>query len=202
MSGSIGISESPYNYLEDRNRAMETNVRWAIEQLNSQSRVILWGHDFDLLRTTDLVPGEFAYALAAQPSLGDLLGTMLGEQPFHIGLVLSRGTMTGADSLEPYPIGSPPAGSFEWMGAGTGLSIFLLPDLSGGGSTMLDRRILGRALHSNDSEIGFQLLNFAQAYDALIYVDQVWPTRSLANLASPERDAPAAACSDRAPCIE
>ncbi|GMR11080.1 MAG: hypothetical protein BMS9Abin28_1904 [Anaerolineae bacterium] len=205
FSGSIAISESAFLYLNERDRAMDANTRWLIGQLGSNSKLILWANDFDLLQTTDPMPRGLAFALAAQPCLGELIGTLLGQQPFSIGLVVGRGMMTRVDpsgSLEPIPIDSSPAGSFEWMGAGTGLATFLIPDLRGSGNSMLDRHILGRAVLSNHPEIGFQQVNLSQAYDALIYVDEVRPTRPLTNFEGPENKVPVPTCAVRTSCIE
>jgi hypothetical protein len=87
------------------------------------------------------------------------------------------------------------------MATGTGLATFLLPELSSRDS-LLDRRILARAVLSKDSDISFEQVNLAEVYDALIYVDEVRPTRPLIGTESPEREGPAAACDIRSLCFE
>jgi TolB protein len=201
LSSSDTPSESSFRYLEDREQAIAANVRWVIEQIPSDSRMILWGNDFELLETIEQVPGDYTFALAAQSSLGELFEVELLEQPFSIGLALGRGSITGPDPSRPVSIGSAPAGSFEWMATGTGLTTFLLPELSSRDS-LLDRRILARAVLSKDSDISFEQVNLAEVYDALIYVDEVRPTRPLIGPESPEREGPAAACDIRSLCFE
>ncbi len=204
ISSSISPGESAFRYLAERENSIRDNARWVVEQIPSDSKLILWGSDFELLETAGPMPGDYAFALAAQPSLGELFGSELGEQPFRIGLVLGRGLMMEAEtdgSLEVVSIGSAPAGSFEWMAEGTGLATFMLPDLSREGS-MLDRRILGRTMFSSHPEATFQAVNLAEAYDALIDVNGVRPARMLTGTESPDREGPAATCAIRSSCFE
>ncbi len=204
MSSSISPRESAFRYLAERENSIRDNTRWVVEQIPSDSKLILWGSDFDLLETAGPVPGDYVFALAAQPSLGELFGSELGEKPFRIGLVLGRGLMREVEtdgSLGLVSIGSAPAGSFEWMAEGTGLATFLLPDLGREGS-MLDRRILGRTMFSSHQEATFLAVNLAEAYDALIYVNVARPARALTGSESPDRERPAAICAIRSPCFE
>ena len=204
ISSSVSPGESAFRSLAERENSIRDNTRWVIEQISSDSKLILWGSDFDLLETAGPVPGDYAFALAAQPSLGELFGSELGEQLFRIGLILGRGLMTEVNtdgSLEAVSIGGAPAGSFEWMADGTGMATFLLPDLSGEGS-MLDRRILGRTMFSRHPEATFLAVNLAEAYDALIYANGVRPARTLMGTKSPDREGPATTCAIRSSCFE
>ena len=181
LSGLDSASEHAFRYLDERRSSLEANAHWIIQQLPPDTKTILWGNDFGVLRTSELTPGEYKFALAAQPSLSTFFGGILGERPYRIGIAVGRGWMDSinpASSRDPMPVARPPAGSFEWMGAGTGLSYFLLPDLRGDGS-LLDRPLLSRAVLANDPNLGFLTVNLAEAFDALIYVDEVHPTPPL-----------------------
>jgi Tol biopolymer transport system component/erythromycin esterase-like protein len=208
QSGSLAPSELPFHYLGEWDRVVEANVHWVIEQLDPEAKLVIWGNHVDLLRTTDPAPGDPNYALATQSSLGERFGRALGEQPFAIGLAYGRGAMTGYEGLDVglpldlVSIPSAPPGSFEWMGTGAGLSMFLLPDLSANADSMLDRQILGRALLTDEAEFIFQPVNFAQAFNALIYVDEVRPTTLLIDLRQPADELPLIACAIQSLCFE
>jgi TolB protein len=169
QSGSLTPAELPFQYLERWDLELEADVHWVIEQLDADAKLIAWGTHVDLLQTTEPAPGEPNYALAAQPSLSDRFGRALGAPPFTIGLTYNRGAMTGFRRLdetlplEMVAIPSAPPGSFEWMGSGTGLAIFVLPELSGNTDSMLDRLLFARALLNGDPEVRFQQVNLGQA---------------------------------------
>ncbi len=203
QSGQIPPGEHPFQYLEGREQALATDSRWVIEQLDQQAKLIAWGNHIELAlaarSTRDAVP-EHA-------SLGTHLGRSAASEPFSIGLAYYRGSMIGYPSLEAgealelisLPVAPP--GSFEWMGAGTGLRSFLIPLLAGDDS-MLDRPLPARALLYGDSESMLQPVNLVRVYDALIFLDQVQPATPLTPPPEPGDSSPATACLIESLCVE
>ena len=151
-----------------RDVAMAENVRWIVEREGARGLVVMWSHDLHVARAPIGGP-MFARRNGApfMTSMGERLEKVLGPAYLPIGTAFRRSARDSSAVVDP--------SSLDATLARVGGPLWLL-DLRrtprGGGVA----RWLGAARLTR-AEDGYVVTTPARAYDAIIYVDSIGPSR-------------------------
>jgi Tol biopolymer transport system component/erythromycin esterase-like protein len=172
------------NQLGIRNTA--ESIRWLFERDGHDAKMIVWAPN-DVI--ADL--GEASSGIPS--SIGSYLRDFYGDEmiaigfTFHSGDVNARSYDTGNPVIA-HQVHPPPPNSFEWMAHHVGMSTFFLDfreiDLNNHGASWLDQPLylhcIGEYYNPESPEDYLCEYYLPTAFDAIIYTDQVTPTRILA----------------------
>ena len=183
--------EDPELQSQLRTRNTAEGIRWLLERSGSSAKMVLWAPNHVI---ADL--GEEA-ASGLPTSIGSYLKDFYGEEMITIGItfysgeVKARSYETGNPAIA-HQAHPPPPNSFEWMVHHIGMPTFLLDlrelDLNDPGAAWLDQPLymhcIGEYYDPASPEDYLCEYHLPTAFDAIIYIDQVTPTRDLPGVRS------------------
>jgi erythromycin esterase-like protein len=177
------------NQLRTRNTA--EGIRWLLERAGSNAKMVLWAPNHVIANL-----GEEA-APGTPSSVGAYLKDFYGEEMITIGITFYSGEVKARsyESGNPviaHQVHPPPPNSFEWMVHHIGMPTFLLDlrdiDLDDPGAAWLDQPLymhcIGEYYDHGSPEDYLCEYHLPTAFDAIIYIDQVTPTRYLPGVRS------------------
>lgn len=156
-----------------RDESMARNVQWILEHEPQGARIVLWAHNGHVHNR----PG----------AMGSWLRRTYGKDYVVLGFACGEGRYTaiGNDGLGIYPLQPPPADSVDAFFRAAQIPIGVL-DLrtaskDDASSAWLTQARPFRMIGALATDFQFGACNVQECYDALIYIDQTTPTRSLRN---------------------
>jgi erythromycin esterase len=164
----LGTTASPEEVGNIRTTAMVDNLMWVVNEAAKGERVIVWAHNIHVSRDYVEVNVPGAPKLPSMYPMGQFLKASLGGKMVSVGFSFNRGAYP--DSAVP----PAPKSYIDGALAGVGKPLFVI-DLrtapaDGPVRTWLNTRNAMRGLG------GVTRLVPAQAYDAIIFVDEITPT--------------------------
>jgi erythromycin esterase-like protein/Tol biopolymer transport system component len=183
--------------LETEGRYMAENVNWALLQGGSDTRLVLWAHNFDVGDTFLDVDWPAGLGKDPRPSVGAFLAEMYADTLFRIGFAFGEGQFQAIDAYnfdevaqtEPVVFGvrAAPPYTFEWFARETGLPAFFVPTgqtgapSSEGGlrSYPLMLRMISSMYAQEAPGRYFVEYDLSSDFDAIIYVERSTPTQVL-----------------------
>ena len=154
-----------------RDAAMAENVEWILAREGARGLVVIWSHDLHVARTP--IGGPMFAGRKGAPfvtSMGERLARALGSGYLSIGTAFRRSARDSA-SVVVDPT------SIDAALARVDLPLYVL-DLRRAPSTGGAARWLA-AEHLTRAENGYVVTTPGRAYDAMIYVDSIAPSRSV-----------------------
>jgi Tol biopolymer transport system component/erythromycin esterase-like protein len=172
------------NQLRTRNTA--EGIRWLLERAGSNAKMVLWAPNH-------VIAGLGEEAASGTPaSVGSYLKDFFGEEMITIGITFYSGEVKARsyDTGNPvivHQVHPPPPNSFEWMAHHVGMPTFILDlreiDLDDPGAAWLDQPLymhcIGEYYDPASPEDYLCEYHLPTAFDAIVYIDQVTPTRFL-----------------------
>jgi erythromycin esterase len=155
-------------YAEARDRAMFENLRFIAEQLFTDQKIIVWGHNYHLRHDNAAIPPrEEIFPGIPARSMGSWTKAHFGRRVFTIGQYEFEGEAFN-NSRKPYTVGRPATGSLEArlneLSAGAA-SLVLLSQLPWSAETMSARY---NGEHA-------QIIVPVRQYDAVLFLPKVKP---------------------------
>jgi erythromycin esterase-like protein len=184
-------TEEPELQNQLRTRNIAEGIRWLLERSGSDSKMNIWASNHVI---ADL--GDNA-ALGTPSSVGSYLKDFYGHEMITIGVTFYSGEVNARS----YDTGNPvithqvlptPSNSFEWIVHHVGMPTFILDlreiDLDDPGAAWLDQPLymhcIGEYYDPGSPEDYLCEYHLPTAFDAIIYIDQVTPTRLLPGVGS------------------
>lgn len=156
-----------------REERLAANVKWILDREGPQSKLFLWADNIQVAH----LPGR----------MGGHLNRLLGNRPYSIGFEFNQGAFRsrGPAGLKIYSVEPAPPGYYAQALSRVGSLVFFVDLASLRGDEMLDRWLM-RPQWSRQYDDSywfsrhFRKMNSVQApladlYDALIFVERVWP---------------------------
>lgn len=171
-----------------RDRVMAEQVKWILDQAAPDAKLIIWAHNDHIADQTQ----------GSVKRMGRYLRAQYGDDLVTFGFAFNAGSVfthyqepTNSSAVNtPYSndngtdgnfrVPAAPYGSFEWYAHSTRIPAFML-DLRE--ATWLAQSSLMRSIQDNYQQYApqehFKVYDLAQAFDALIYIDQTTPIKRL-----------------------
>jgi erythromycin esterase-like protein len=166
-------------------RKVTTSIRWLVEEGGDDNKAILLA---DNISFADIAPSSSGFLV----SLGHDLKNIYGDEMLIIGFAFNSGRVNArtfgmGNPILRQEVQPPPEGSFEWIAHNLRWPIFLLDlrgiDLNHPGVIWLDQPLylhgVGEYYHEDDPEAYLFPFHIPTAFDAIIYIDEVSPSRLL-----------------------
>jgi len=160
------MRHDPQDSSNPRDHALADNLRWVLQKIAQDGKVILWAHNAHVQKQSIEVAGLTRTPAA---SMGEILAGRLGDQYMSIGTTVGRlaNEETGRDT-------SAKAGSVDEFFAGVGLPCYLIDLRAAPGTGPVADWL--KASHDIRFQDTYLRVIPKKAFDALLFVEQASPS--------------------------